>query len=133
MLVDAMTILGSTVLASASRSYYTSGIPMVGHSRGEHVLHVYSSGSIRCISCFLCGVVCPAYAISIVVGYTVASIRVPIHYGMCYNRCIFCGWCDVVCPTGSISEVRVLLNTTCTQHTLYMHTDTLLYGHTRTC
>lgn len=91
-----------------SRTQFVSGLfGNGGLERGEHLLYVVSSASLRCIVCSLCSTICPANALSVTLGST-SGLRVLVGYTVCYNRCILCGICDVICPTGACTQCSYL-------------------------
>jgi NADH-quinone oxidoreductase subunit I len=60
-------------------------------------------GNIACVSCGMCEIACPAYAITIDGGETDRAIeREPVRFEIDMLRCILCGFCEEACPKDAI-------------------------------
>ena len=71
--------------------------------RGRPVLVQENNGVERCVACGLCSRVCPALAIEVQAGETMAEKeRYPEKFEINMLRCIFCGFCEEVCPEEAI-------------------------------
>ena len=77
--------------------------------RGLHILKRDDEGRERCTACGLCGVACPAEAISMVAAERQKGEEALYReekYAAVYEinmlRCIFCGLCEEACPKEAI-------------------------------
>ena len=69
--------------------------------RGRIILSRDPDGEERCVSCYLCAVVCPVDCISL--QKTEEQGRwYPEFFRINFSRCIFCGYCEEACPTHAI-------------------------------
>ncbi len=74
--------------------------------RGLQAIRRNEDGSIKCVACGLCEVVCPPKAIKIEIGEDENGRRYPISYTLDGYRCIYCGFCEDVCPVNAIYLTR---------------------------
>ncbi len=72
--------------------------------RGQHRLLPREDGTSRCVACYMCSTVCPAYCIHIVAEESPdASIeKRPKAFEIDQLRCIYCGFCVEACPEDAI-------------------------------
>jgi NADH-quinone oxidoreductase subunit I len=72
-------------------------------TRGQPRLAVNEDSTIRCVSCGMCEIACPAYAITIDGQETDRMIeREPEKFEIDFLRCILCGFCEEACPKEAI-------------------------------
>jgi NADH-quinone oxidoreductase subunit I len=72
--------------------------------RGQHRLLPREDGSPRCVACYMCSTVCPAYCIHIVAAESPDSEieKYPAAFEIDMLRCIYCGLCVEACPEDAI-------------------------------
>ncbi|TAJ03389.1 MAG: NADH-quinone oxidoreductase subunit I [Planctomycetota bacterium] len=86
-----------------TRQYPEEPLPTNEVTRGQPRLVVKDDGNIACVSCGMCEVACPAYAITIDGGETDRAIeREPVRFDIDMLRCILCGFCEEACPKDAI-------------------------------
>jgi NADH-quinone oxidoreductase subunit I len=86
-----------------TRQYPEEPLPTNEVTRGQPRLVVKDDGNIACVSCGMCEVACPAYAITIDGGETERAIeREPKRFDIDMLRCILCGFCEEACPKDAI-------------------------------
>lgn len=86
-----------------TRQYPEEPLPTDEVTRGQPRLVVKDDGNIACVSCGMCEIACPAYAITIDGGETDRSIeREPVRFEIDMLRCILCGFCEEACPKDAI-------------------------------
>ena len=86
-----------------TRQYPEEPLPTDEVTRGQPRLVVKDDGNIACVSCGMCEVACPAYAITIDGGETDRPIeREPVRFDIDMLRCILCGMCEEACPKDAI-------------------------------
>jgi NADH-quinone oxidoreductase subunit I len=86
-----------------TRQYPEEPLPTDEVTRGQPRLVVKDDGNIACVSCGMCEVACPAYAITIDGGETDRAIeREPKRFEIDMLRCILCGFCEEACPKDAI-------------------------------
>ncbi len=86
-----------------TRQYPEEPLPTDEVTRGQPRLVVKDDGNIACVSCGMCEVACPAYAITIDGGETDRQIeREPVRFEIDMLRCILCGFCEEACPKDAI-------------------------------
>ncbi|MBM3990702.1 MAG: NADH-quinone oxidoreductase subunit I [Planctomycetes bacterium] len=86
-----------------TRQYPEQPLPTDEVTRGQPRLVVKDDGNIACVSCGMCEVACPAYAITIDGGETDRGIeREPKRFEIDMLRCILCGFCEEACPKDAI-------------------------------
>jgi len=86
-----------------TRQYPEEPLPKNEVTRGQPRLVVKDDGNIACVSCGMCEIACPAYAITIDGGETDRSIeREPVRFDIDMLRCILCGFCEEACPKDAI-------------------------------
>ncbi len=86
-----------------TRQYPEEPLPTDEVTRGQPRLVVKDDGNIACMSCGMCEIACPAYAITIDGGETDRAIeREPKKFEIDMLRCILCGFCEEACPKDAI-------------------------------
>jgi NADH-quinone oxidoreductase subunit I len=86
-----------------TRQYPEEPLPTDEVTRGQPRLVVKDDGNIACVSCGMCEIACPAYAITIDGGETDRQIeREPVRFEIDMLRCILCGFCEEACPKDAI-------------------------------
>ncbi len=86
-----------------TRQYPEHPLPTDEVTRGQPRLVVKDDGNIACVSCGMCEIACPAYAITIDGGETDRMIeREPRKFEIDMLRCILCGFCEEACPKDAI-------------------------------
>lgn len=72
--------------------------------RGQHRLLPREDGSPRCVACYMCSTVCPAYCIHIVAAESPDQDieKYPAAFEIDQLRCIYCGLCVEACPEDAI-------------------------------
>jgi NADH-quinone oxidoreductase subunit I len=86
-----------------TRQYPEEPLPTDEVTRGQPRLVVKDDGNIACVSCGMCEIACPAYAITIDGGETDRPIeREPVRFEIDMLRCILCGFCEEACPKDAI-------------------------------
>ena len=86
-----------------TRQYPEEPLPKNEVTRGQPRLVVKDDGNIACVSCGMCEIACPAYAITIDGGETDRPIeREPVRFDIDMLRCILCGFCEEACPKDAI-------------------------------
>jgi NADH-quinone oxidoreductase subunit I len=86
-----------------TRQYPEEPLPKNEVTRGQPRLVVKDDGNIACVSCGMCEIACPAYAITIDGGETDRAIeREPVRFEIDMLRCILCGFCEEACPKDAI-------------------------------
>ncbi len=100
--------LGLTLRAifrrKVTRQYPEEPLPVTGVTRGQPRLVLLEDNEhLACVSCGLCEIACPAYAITIDGGETERFIeREPKRFEIDMLRCILCGFCEEACPKDAI-------------------------------
>jgi NADH-quinone oxidoreductase subunit I len=87
-----------------TRQYPEEPLPTTPVTRGQPRLVLLEDGEhLACVSCGLCEIACPAYAITIDGGETERFIeREPVRFEIDMLRCILCGFCEEACPKDAI-------------------------------
>ncbi len=86
-----------------TRQYPEEPLPTNEVTRGQPRLVVKPDGNLACVSCGMCEIACPAYAITIDGGETERFIeREPVRFEIDMLRCILCGFCEEACPKDAI-------------------------------
>src|SRR5262245_28317331 len=87
-----------------TRQYPEEPLPTTAVTRGQPRLVLLDDGEhLACVSCGLCEIACPAYAITIDGGETERFIeREPVRFEIDMLRCILCGFCEEACPKDAI-------------------------------
>ena len=86
-----------------TRQYPEQPLPTDEVTRGQPRLVVKDDGNVACVSCGMCEIACPAYAITIDGGETDRMIeREPKKFEIDMLRCILCGFCEEACPKDAI-------------------------------
>ena len=72
--------------------------------RGQHRLLPREDGSPRCVACYMCATVCPAFCIHIVAAESEDHEieKYPAAFEIDMLRCINCGLCVEACPEDAI-------------------------------
>jgi len=76
--------------------------PVAPRTRGRIVLTRDPDGAERCVSCYLCAVVCPVDCITMQATEDDDGRRYPEWFRINFSRCIYCGYCEEACPTYAI-------------------------------
>ena len=87
-----------------TRQYPEEPLPTDAVTRGQPRLVLLEDNQhLACVSCGLCEIACPAYAITIDGGETDRTIeREPKRFEIDMLRCILCGFCEEACPKDAI-------------------------------
>lgn len=107
--------LGKMFKKPSTRQYPEEPLIKTAVTRGQPRLAVNEDDTIRCVSCGMCEIACPAYAITIDGGETDRFIeREPKRFDIDFLRCILCGFCEEACPKDAIymSDELELADTT---------------------
>jgi len=106
---------GKMFKKKSTRQYPEEPLIKTEVTRGQPRLAVNEDSTIRCVSCGMCEIACPAYAITIDGGETDRFIeREPKRFDIDFLRCILCGFCEEACPKDAIfmSDELELADTT---------------------
>jgi NADH-quinone oxidoreductase subunit I len=107
--------LGKMFQPKSTRQYPEEPIPSTEVTRGQPRLAENEDGTLRCVSCGMCEIACPAYAITID-GHEIDRPieREPERFEIDFLRCILCGFCEEACPKEAIwmSDELELADTT---------------------
>jgi len=95
--------LGKMFRPKSTRQYPEEPLPTNEVTRGQPRLAENPDGTLRCVSCGMCEIACPAYAITID-GHEVGRPieREPERFEIDFLRCILCGFCEEACPKEAI-------------------------------
>jgi NADH-quinone oxidoreductase subunit I len=86
-----------------TRQYPEEPLPKNEVTRGQPRFVVKDDVNIACVSCGICEIASPAYAITIDGGETDrANEREPVRFDIDMLRCILCGFCEEACPKDAI-------------------------------
>jgi len=86
-----------------TRRYPEQPLPKTEVTRGQPRLVELEDGALACVSCGLCEIACPAYAITLDGTETETFIeREPERFEIDMLRCIYCGFCEEACPKDAI-------------------------------
>jgi len=97
--------------------------------RGRIVLSRDPDGAERCVSCYLCAVVCPVDCISLQKTEE-AGRWYPEYFRINFSRCIFCGFCEEACPTYAIQLTPDFEMSEYERHNLVYEKEDLLINGT---
>ena len=87
----------------STRQYPEEPLVTTEVTRGQPRLAENPDGTLRCVSCGMCEIACPAYAITIDGHETDRPIeREPELFEIDFLRCILCGFCEEACPKEAI-------------------------------
>ena len=86
----------------ATYQYPEVRAPIAPRNRGRIVLTRDPDGEERCVSCYLCAVVCPVDCITMQATEDEHGRRYPEWFRINFSRCIYCGLCEEACPTYAI-------------------------------
>src|SRR5437867_4438124 len=90
------TSLRAIFKPKVTRQYPEEALPTTAVTRGQpRLVLLEDDKSLACVSCGLCEIACPAYAITIDGGETERFIeREPKRFEIDMLRCILCGFCE---------------------------------------